>query len=167
MTADQRKDLIGRYRAGYAEVVGALGGISPMELDWRRAPGEWSAREVIHHLADSETISGIRLRQLLIEDSPRIQGYDQDAYARRLRYAERPMEPALQAFQAARETTAQILDAMTDADWKRAGVHSEAGSYSAERWLEIYAAHAHIHADQIRNNRTGWVAAGRPVEDRR
>ena len=167
MTADQRKDLIPRYRAGYAEVVGALGAISPVELDWRPAPSEWSAREVVHHLADSETISGIRLRRLLMEDSPRIDGYDQAAYARGLRYADRPMEPALQAFQAARETTAQILDAMTDADWTRTGVHSESGSYSAERWLEIYAAHAHLHADQIRNNRTGWVAAGRPVRDGR
>ena len=39
---------------------------------------------------------------------------------------------------------------MTDADWARAaGTHSEHGRYTAERWLEIYAAHAHGHAEQI------------------
>jgi len=157
MTSEERKSLIAKYKAGHAEVVAALAGIQPEERDWRPAPGEWSAREVVHHLADSETISGLRLRRLLIEDKPVIQGYDQEEYARALRYQSRPLEPALQAFEAARATTAQLMDAMTDADWRRAGTHSESGPYSAEQWLEIYAAHAHIHAAQIRANREAWV----------
>ncbi len=156
MTADERKSLIARYKAGHGEVVAALRGIRPEELDWRPAPGEWSAREVVHHLADSETVAGIRLRRLLVEDTPLIQGYDEADYARKLRYQKRAMEPALQAVEAARATTAQLLDAMTEADWRRAGTHSESGPYSAERWLEIYGAHAHDHAAQIRKNREGW-----------
>ena len=159
MTTSERKALIERYKGGYAEVTAALAGIDPDELDWRPAPGEWSAREVVHHLADSETISGIRLRRLLAEDRPAIQGYDQEDYARRLRYQTRPMEPALHAFQAARATTAQLLDLMSDADWQRAGVHSESGPYVATTWLQIYGEHAHIHADQIRKNRAAWAAA--------
>lgn len=158
MTADERTSLIARYKAGYAEVVGALRGITPAELDWRPAATEWSTREVVHHLADSETIAGIRLRRLLTEENPRIQGYDQAEYVRRLRYAERPVEPALEAIEAARATTAQLLDVMTEADWQRAGTHSESGRYSAGRWLEIYAAHAHDHAAQIRQNRAAWAS---------
>jgi hypothetical protein len=161
MTSAERKSLIAQYRAGYDEVVQALAGIGTDERDWRPAPGEWSAREVVHHLADSETISGIRLRRLLIEENPRIQGYDQDDYARRFRYQERPWEPALRAFEAARTTTAQLLDTMTDVDWQRTGTHSESGAYSAEGWLRIYAAHAHVHADQIRKNRAAWAARPR------
>ena len=39
---------------------------------------------------------------------------------------------------------------MTEADWAReAGTHTEHGRYTVERWLEIYAAHAHGHAEQI------------------
>lgn len=158
MTDKERGALIARYKAGYGEVVEALRGVTPAELDWRPAPTEWSAREVVHHLADSETIAGIRLRRLLVEDAPRIDAYDEAEYARRLRYADRPLEPALQALEAARATTAQLLDTMTDADWRRAGTHSETGAYSAERWLEIYAAHAHDHAAQIRRNRASWAA---------
>ena len=158
MTLAERKALIARYKAGYRVVVAALRGIRPAELDWRPAPGEWSAREVIHHLADSESISAHRLRRLLVEDNPVIQGYDQDAYARQLRYQARPMAPALEAFKAARATTAQLLDTMTDADWQRAGTHTESGPYAAERWLEIYAAHGEIHAEQIRKNRAAWAA---------
>jgi hypothetical protein len=161
MTREERQGFIARYKAGYAEVVAALKGIGPEELDWRPAPTEWSAREVVHHLADSETVAAIRLRRLLAEDKAVIQGYDQEEYARRLRYQERPMEPSLQAFESARSTTAQIMDLMTDADWQRAGTHSELGAYTAERLLEIYSAHAHEHAAQIRKNREGWAARRR------
>jgi hypothetical protein len=159
MTAEERKGHIARYKAGYAEVMDALRGIVPAELDWRPAPTEWSAREVVHHLADSETIAGVRIRRILAEDKPHVQGYDPDAYARRLRYAERPMEPALAAFESARATTAQILEAMTEADWQRTAVHSEMGAYPAERWLQVYAQHAHDHAGQIRMTRAAWAAA--------
>ena len=161
MTSAERQGLIARYKTGYDEVVQALAGIGSDEGDWRPAPGEWSAREVVHHLADSETISGIRLRRLLIESDPAIQGYDEAEYARHFRYQERPWEPALRAFEAARATTAPLLDTMTDADWRRAGTHSESGAYSAEGWLRIYAAHGHVHAEQIRNNRAAWAARPR------
>ena len=161
MTSAERKGLIARYKAGYGEVTAALRGIAPDELEWRPAPSEWSAREVVHHLADSESISAQRLRRLLVEDNPVIQGYDQDVYARQLRYQSRPMAPALEAFRAARTTTAQLLDTMTDADWQRAGTHSESGPYSAAKWLEIYADHGEVHAGQIRKNRAAWAARSR------
>ena len=64
-------------------------------------------------LADSETTSALRLRKLLVEDHPLIQGYDQEAWAIRLRYTERETAPALEAFRAARATTMQLRDAST------------------------------------------------------
>jgi hypothetical protein len=97
--------------------------------------------------------SAIRLRKLLTEDDPQIQGYDQELYATSLRYTERPIEPALDALRGARATSAQLLEAMTDADWSRAGTHTESGRYTAEDWLRIYADHAHNHAAQIQRLR--------------
>ncbi len=49
----------------------------------------------------------------------------------------------------ARATTAEILERMTETEWQREGTHSEAGRYTVDRWLEIYAAHAHNHVAQI------------------
>jgi hypothetical protein len=86
---------------------------------------------------------------LIAEDDPLIVGYDGDEFARRLHYADRPIEPALAAIESARSTTAQILERLTDDEWHRTGTHSESGSYGVERWLEIYADHCHDHADQI------------------
>jgi hypothetical protein len=152
MDSESRQALVEKYREGYRVVSHALRGISDRELDARPAPGRWSAREIVHHLADSEMTSAIRLRRLLAEDRPMIQGYDQEEYARRLHY-NRPIQASLDAFRAARQTTAEILDRLTETDWTREGTHSDSGRYTVERWLEIYAEHAHNHADQIRRAR--------------
>lgn len=152
MDTERRKQLVEQYRRGYDAVVRALDGISEAELDRRPAPGKWTAREIVHHLADSEMTSAIRLRRLIAEDNPVIVGYDQEEFARRLRY-DRPIAASLGALEAARETTCEILDRLTDAEWQRTGTHSESGPYSVITWLEIYAVHAHNHADQIRRAR--------------
>jgi hypothetical protein len=152
-----RSALIDQYRQGYDAIVEALRDITEAELGAREAPGEWSPREIVHHLADSEMTSAIRLRRLIVEENPEISGYDQEAFARRLFY-DRAIPPSLAAFKAARESTADVLDRLTEADWAREGTHSESGPYSVSDWLEIYAVHAHDHADQIRRAR----AAVRP-----
>lgn len=153
MTTAERRTLIERYRAGYDEVFQALEGFPPDSLTAHPIPGKWSAAEIVHHLGDSETQSAIRLRKLLVEPHPVIQGYDQDLWAAKLRYQQRPLGPSLAAFRAARESTAQLLELMTEEEWRHLGWHSESGSYHAERWLEIYAEHAHGHAGQIRRLR--------------
>src|SRR6185369_4303403 len=124
---------------GYDQVARALDGFPAAKLTARPFAGKWTAAEIVHHLADSEMTSAIRIRKLLAEPHPVIQAYYQD----------RPIEPSLQAFRYARESTAQLLERMTEADWRKLGWHTESGSYHSETWLEIYAAHAHGHAEQI------------------
>jgi hypothetical protein len=150
MTPLQRNQLIAQYKEGYDEVRRSLEGFPDDQLSSHPIPGKWSACEIVHHLADSETISGIRLKRLLVEDHPLIQSYDQEVFAARLKYNTRQIEPAIDAFKSARANTAQLLDSMSEEDWQREGTHSESGSYTAEDWLRIYAEHAHNHAGQIR-----------------
>ncbi|HYP02332.1 MAG TPA: DinB family protein [Pyrinomonadaceae bacterium] len=150
MTPAERQKLIAQYEDGFAEVQRALANFPLEQLTARPLPGKWSACEIVQHLADSEMRGALRLRQLLAEDRPAIQAYDQDAYAERLNYNARDIAPALDAFRAARLTTAQLLPQMTDADWAREGTHPDHPRYTADNWLEIYAAHAYNHAAQIR-----------------
>lgn len=151
MKADERAKLIQSYRDGYRVVKEALGGITPDELD-RSATGEWTPRQIAHHLGDSEMMSAIRLRLLLTEDDAVIHGYDEAAFARKLT-SDRPIEPSIEAMRWARETTAQLIERMSEDDWSKVGRHTESGPYSAEDWLNIYAAHAHDHAGQIKRSR--------------
>ncbi len=148
MTPDERRDLIAMYVAGPDIIDQALAGTTVAEWDATEGPGEWSPRQVAHHLADSETTSATRFRRLLVEDDPLIQNYDQDAFARVLHY-DRDPTVSLALFRAVRSSTAELLRRMSDADWGRSGTHSESGPYSAEDWLRIYGVHAHEHADQI------------------
>ena len=152
MTEDRRKELIERYKDGYRAVAEALNDVKDEELDQRPGPGKWSTREIVHHLGDSEMTSAIRLRLLIAHDNAVIQGYDQEAFAKRL-YYDRPYEASLEAFRAARIATTEILERLSPVEWAREGTHSEIGRYSVEKWLEIYADHAHNHADQIRRAR--------------
>jgi uncharacterized damage-inducible protein DinB len=146
----ERDQLIKRYREGPAVLAAALADLSDAQLDHRPEAGGWSAREVVHHVADSEMTSAIRLRRLLAEEAPLLQGYDEAEFARRLHYRNRQIAPSLDAVRAARETTASILDNISEADWQRAGTHAESGPYSVATWLEIYSSHCHDHAEQIR-----------------
>jgi len=150
MDTDRRTALVAQYEAGPAVLNAAVAGLSDAELDHRPADGGWTPREVVHHVADSEMTSAIRLRRLIAEDDPLIVGYDGDEFARRLHYSKRPIEPALAAVTAARTTTAQILHGLTEAEWARTGTHSDSGAYGVGQWLEIYAVHCDEHADQIR-----------------
>ena len=106
-----RKKLLDQYKDGYRVVAEALVGAGDEELDGRPAPGKWSAREIVHHLADSEMTAAIRARLLIAVDRPQITGYDQDEFTRRL-YYDRPIEASLDAFKSARrqETEGGVLN---------------------------------------------------------
>ncbi len=149
MTHEERQTLIDQYAAGYDEVAHSLANFPADALKAHPLPGKWSAAEIVQHLADSEMRSAIRLRQLLAEEHPTIQGYDESTHATRLRYNERDIAPALDAFRGARASTVQVLAFMSDEDWAREGTHTDSGRYTAEDWLKIYAAHGHNHAAQI------------------
>jgi len=145
----QRDELLRRYRAGPDRLEAAVRDLSEAELDYLPDDGGWSPREIVHHTADSEMTSAIRLRKLLVEENAQIQGYDEMAFSRGLHYRERPIAASLAAVRAARETSASILALLSDDDWARSGIHTESGAYSVDTWLEIYAAHCHDHADQV------------------
>ena len=148
MEHEEREQLIAQYKDGYRVVADALLKITPEELDARPAPAKWTTREIIHHLADSETTAAVRFRLLVAEDRPAIQAYDQDRFASRLHY-ERSHEASLELFRSARASTAELIACLSEADWLREGTHTELGRYGMDTWLRTHAAHAHRHAEQI------------------
>jgi hypothetical protein len=152
MDTNEREHLIRQYRDGHRAVMEAFQGITDQELDHSAVEGEWTPRQIAHHLADSEMMSAIRIRRMLTEETPVIFGYDEKAFAEKLT-SDRPIEPSLEAMRWARETCSQLLDRMTGDDWQIVGTHTESGRYTTEDWLRIYAGHAHDHAQQIKRSR--------------
>ncbi len=159
MTPVERRTLIDQYADGPRRLREALAKVPEPARKWRPAPREWSAHEVVCHCADSETNSYARIRFVVAEKEPVIQGYDQEEWARKFDYHALPLEPALATVESVRAATAALLRTLTDADWARTGHHTESGAYGAEAWLRIYADHLEIHARQVENNLAAWQAA--------
>jgi hypothetical protein len=156
LTASERTALIDRYERGPALLEAALAIIPKDALQWRPAPGRWSAHEIIVHCADAETNGHSRLRYILAEATPVIQAYDQDRWAAALAYHELPLEPALATVAAVRANTVALLRRATDADWARTASHTEYGQFGAEQWLKLYADHLEKHSRQLEGNLAAW-----------
>jgi len=112
-------------------------------------PGKWSVLEVIQHLADTEVVYAWRTRQILTQDRPAIQGYDQDAWARTLGYDSADLAVALGQLRGVRTANLRLWRSLTPAQLARVGLHSERGPESMDLVLRIMGAHDLVHRRQI------------------
>jgi hypothetical protein len=122
------------------------------------APGKWSIREVVQHLADSELVGGFRLRMVLAHDRPPLAGYDQDLWASRLRYRDVDVRDALEQFTALRRANVRIWEHLGPADLARVGIHGERGEESLEHMRRLYAGHDVLHRRQLERIRATHVS---------
>lgn len=127
----------------------AVAAVDPSRLAAPEAPGKWSVREVLAHLADSELVYGWRLRMIIAHDRPAITGYDQDLWAERLHYSDVDPEVALATFETLRPGNLRLIDNASDAVLARVGVHSERGEESVAHLIRMYAGHDVLHLRQI------------------
>ena len=128
---------------------GATAGLSDDDARRRERDGKWSVLHVVRHLADSDLVSGYRLRLVVAHDRPTISGYDQDRFADRLHYLDGTLAEALEDHAALRRMNLRWLRTLTDEERARAGVHSERGEESAERLVRLMAGHDLVHLRQI------------------
>src|ERR1019366_5052268 len=62
--------LLERFRRGPELLAVVLTGVFGEEEDFLAAPGKWSIRQIVAHLADAEMVGAHRFRQVVAEDSP-------------------------------------------------------------------------------------------------
>jgi len=118
------------------------------------APGKWSIRQVIQHLADSDLVWGWRVRLVLAQDRPPLTGYDQDRWAERLRYQDARVTDALDEFGVLRRSNLRLIERATPEDLARVGLHAERGEESIAHMIKLYAGHDLLHLRQIDRIRT-------------
>jgi hypothetical protein len=126
--------------------------LSEAELD-SSSSGGWTARQIIHHVADSEAQSYARLRRLIAEPGTQIQGYDEAGWGENetLGYKELPVAPSLEVFKAVRQSSLEVVKRLELSQLDNAGIHTESGKYTVKTWLETYISHPLEHAAQIRS----------------
>lgn len=124
-------------------------GMSDEELSRPETQGKWSVRQVLRHLADSDLVWAWRLRMVLAQDRPPLTGYDQDAWADRLHYAEAPASESLEEFTVVRRGNLRLLERAAPEELNRVGVHAERGDESLAHMMRLYAGHDLLHVRQI------------------
>ena len=112
-------------------------------------PGKWSVIQVVQHLADTEIALAFRSRMVLAEDTPHVQGYDQDRWASALNYNGTRLGDALAQFRVLRNVNLRLYRSMTPGQLNRKGIHSDRGPESVLDAIRLYAAHDLYHLGQI------------------
>jgi uncharacterized damage-inducible protein DinB len=136
-------------RATPAALRASVDGVADAALSAPEAPGKWSVRHVLRHLADSELVWAWRLRLALAQDRPPLTGYDQDAWAERLHYADSDARASLDEFEVVRRGNLRLVERATPEDLQRVGVHAERGEESVAHLMRMYAGHDLLHLRQI------------------
>ena len=142
-------ETLERFRRGPELLAMVLTGVYGDETDFALAPGKWSIRQVIAHLADSELVGAQRFRQVIAEDNPPLGAFDQDAWARNLDYARKQPKQSLESFRRVRAENYELLKSLPESAFERTGVHSERGAVTLRQLLDTYAEHAESHARQM------------------
>ncbi|MDT3416935.1 hypothetical protein QO009_002829 [Brevibacillus aydinogluensis] len=143
------KELIHEYAQGYELLRASIDGLSEEQMRFRPAPGKWSIHEIIVHVTDSEIVGLHRFKKVLAEDQPLLTAFDQDKWAAQLRYHELDAGQYLLLFKFLRESFLPVLSRLTEDDWQRVGIHSEAGPMTFAQLLQKYVDHIRDHLRQI------------------
>ena len=113
-------------------------------------PEGWSPPEVAAHLADIEVALGWRIRQVLAEDSPDLQPFNQDRWAQVLHYDTRELATSLATYSANRQSNLELLRALDEAGWQRTFQHGEFGRHLLRTLVYHIADHDLAHLRQVK-----------------
>ena len=145
------REAAAAYESATQYFLNLARGVTPELLDVHHENG-WSARQIIHHLADSEAQSYARLRRLVAEpEGSLIQGYDESLWAScgKLGYESAPVENSIAVFAAVRAGSLDVIKRLEESDLAKFGEHSEKGKFTIETWFMAYTKHPHDHGDQL------------------
>ncbi|HWE52586.1 MAG TPA: DinB family protein [Bryobacteraceae bacterium] len=147
---------VARFRAGLSAFADALRGATAEETSFAPAPGKWNIRQLARHVADTEIVVSMRMRQIVAEDSPTLIPFDQEKWAAHLGYETADAFDSLGRFQSLREDTARLLETLPAEAFSRVGIHPERGAKPLLEWVQLFGNHVFTHADQIRGIRETW-----------
>ena len=144
-----------QVRATGRDLVSLVSGVSDDHLERRPDEGEWSAREVIGHLADAELAYAMRLRLVVAQDRPHLTWYDEEAWVERFGPLDEDARVTLARWRALRDANVRLFESLADEEWARGGIHDTDGLLTVETIAKRMVAHDRNHLDQIRSALSG------------
>jgi len=149
-------DLLERFRRGGELLAMATTGAAGTELDFKAPAQHLSVRQMVCHLADAEIVGAMRLRQLIAEENPTLQYFDDDLWAEKLDYHKRKISHALENFRRLRTENHELLKDLPEEAFERTGMHSKDGKMSLRQVVDWFAQHTEGHVTEIRTVRAAY-----------
>lgn len=153
LTDARRQEFIDEIAAAPGNVRAAVAGLSAEQLDTPYRPGGWTARQVVHHLADSHMNAYVRFRLAMTETEPLIKAYDEKLWAELSDAKSAAVEWSLDLLDSLHRRWVTLLRSFKTEDFGRTLRHPELGLVDLDRYLALYAWHGRHHVAHITNLR--------------
>ncbi len=158
-TVEQREEWIEHIRRLPDRLEEAIEGLNEEQLDTPYRDGGWTARQVVHHLADSHMNAYIRLKLALTEEGPTIKPYAEGDWAKQPDASGMAVGASLLILRGLHARWAFLLESLTAEQWERTFYHPESGEWSRlDTQTSHYVWHGQHHTAQITTlrDRSGW-----------
>ena len=139
MSYSADKDPLEVLASTPARIGALIAGRGARELHGSPGPGRWSVAQIVTHLSDAEVVGAYRFRLVLAQSGTPLQAYDQNDWAREMKYENRDPHASLLT----------LLEGLTDAELDRYGMHAERGKETVRALISLYAGHDLNHLGQI------------------
>jgi uncharacterized damage-inducible protein DinB len=123
--------------------------LEPKGWNQSYAPGKWTARQILCHLADTELAFAFRLRQALAEPNHLIQPFDQDRWAEAYTNRSYDAQAALQVFSSVRRWNLDLLQTVPAEARSRPVRHPERGEMTFQTLVDTIGGHDVNHLRQL------------------
>ncbi len=132
-----------------AQLRAEVAGLTPRQLAASYREGGWTARQVVHHLADAHLNSVVRFRTALTEEKPAVREWNEKKWAELSDAREGPIEASLLLLEGLHARWAAMLASLTPDEWKRTFIHPKRGEMSVEATARLYAWHCRHHLAHV------------------
>jgi hypothetical protein len=120
------------------------------KLTMTYAPGKWTAKEILHHLADAETVLYDRIRRAISEGRPVVWAFDQDAWCNYINYKVQPLWISKAIYASVRDGVINLAEQYYEVLGKNEFIHSETGVRTLKDEIDKVANHNLHHLNQIK-----------------
>jgi hypothetical protein len=139
------QEAVAMYAAGGGRVAEAVVGLTPEQLQAFPVPGTWSIQQIAVHLLDTDLIAAYRMKRIIAENLPRLDVYDENAFAEKLGYERMPIAEVGQMFRLNRLLMGTLLRGLPEAAFERVAQHPESGVMTLGQFVRLYVWHIEHH----------------------
>lgn len=151
------EEQLARMERAADDFAAAIKAVPDAILSKRPDEKNWSAKEVVCHIRDTEESFMTRFQSIMAMDEPKFLPLEPDRWASERQYLRNDAAEALAAFRARRQECLAFLRGLRPEQWERGGIHTTRGRMTVKDFVALMAWHDDNHLDQLKR-----ALAGKP-----